>query len=76
MWLLEIILQNSFFGWIVFSSVIALTVPAVAQNSNTGMPREPTTKAGKCAKANGGNWVPNRGWYTRDRLGYQKCMRS
>jgi hypothetical protein len=73
---LEVILRKSFLGWIVFSLVVALTVPAVAQNPNTGMPREPTTKAGKCAKANGGTWVHNRGWYTRDRLGYQKCLRG
>jgi hypothetical protein len=72
----EAILQNKFFGSLVFCSVFALTVPALGQNANSGMPREPTTKAGKCAKANGGNWVPNRGWYTRDRIGYQKCMAS
>jgi hypothetical protein len=60
-----------------FALAVMLIVPAVAQNSNTGMPREPTTKAGKCAKANGGTWTPSRGgWYTRDRLGYQKCMSS
>jgi hypothetical protein len=67
-------LRKSLFGWIVFVSVTALTAPSIAQNANTGMPREPTTKAGKCAKANGGVWTPNRGWYTRDRIGYQKCM--
>jgi len=51
-----------------------MIVPAVAQN--TGTPREPLTKSGRCAKANGGIWLQRGGWYTTDRLGYQKCMRS
>jgi len=72
---MEVILQNSFLLTVVFLSTIALTAPSVAQNSNSGMPRDPTTKAGKCAKANGGVWNAGRnGWYTRDRLNYNKCM--
>jgi hypothetical protein len=70
-------MRNSFLLSIVFLSTIALTAPSVAQNANTGMPSEPTTKAGKCAKANGGTWNARRnGWYTRDRLNYNKCMAS
>jgi hypothetical protein len=72
---LEVILQNSLFLSIVFLSTIALTAPSVAQNSKNAMPREPTTKDGKCAKANGGTWNAKRnGWYTKDRLNYNKCM--
>jgi hypothetical protein len=59
----------------LFALAAATVVPASAQNSDTSTPREPTTKAGKCAKANGGIWNARRnGWYTRDHLNYKKCM--
>ena len=74
---MEVILRNSFLLSVVFLSTVALTAPSVAQNANSGMPRDPTTKAGKCAKAHGGTWNARRnGWYTRDRLNYNKCMAS
>ncbi|MGH6712540.1 MAG: hypothetical protein ACREEK_26705 [Bradyrhizobium sp.] len=69
-------MRNIFLLSVVFLSMIALTAPSVAQTRDSNTPREPTTKAGKCAKANGGNWVPNRGWYTRDSIAYKKCMGS
>ncbi len=60
---------------VVFLATIALSAPSAAQNANSGTPREPTTKDGKCAKANGGTWNARRnGWYTTDRLNYNKCM--
>ena len=63
----------TFFGLCV---VAVLTVdPAGAQTRDSGTPRPPVTKEGKCAKANGGRWVPNRGWYTDDQIGYQNCLR-
>jgi hypothetical protein len=52
-------------------------MPGVAstQGSKSGMPQAPTTKDGKCAKANGGVYDAKRnGWYTRDLLNYKKCM--
>jgi hypothetical protein len=58
----------------IFALAAMMIVPAVAQN--TGTPRELLTKSGRCAKANGGIWLQRGGWYTTDRLGYQKCMRS
>jgi hypothetical protein len=73
------ILKNLFRALLASASLIAwaatAAVPAAAQNSNTAVPREPTTKDGKCAKANGGTWNARRnGWYTNDRLNYNKCM--
>jgi hypothetical protein len=38
------------------------------------MPREPVSKAGKCAKANEGFHIPYRGWRTKNLLGYRMCM--
>lgn len=72
-------MKNLFFALFASVSLFALAattvIPAAAQNSNTSMPREPTTKDGKCAKANGGTWNARRnGWYTRDLLNYKKCM--
>jgi hypothetical protein len=72
-------LKNHFRALLASLSLLALAVttvvPAAAQNSNHGAPSEPTTKAGKCAKANGGTWNARRnGWYTNDRLNYNKCM--
>jgi hypothetical protein len=63
----------AFAGLLAFA--ILTIVPADAQTRDSGTPREPTTKEGKCAKANGGRWVPNRGWYTNDQIGYQNCLR-
>ena len=71
------ILPKSFLISVAFLSTIALATPSLAQQRpDPNTPREPTTKAGKCAKANGGRWVPNRGWYTTDSIGYKKCMAS
>jgi len=50
------------------------STPVFALDSMSGMPREPISKAGKCAKANHGVHIPYRGWRTRDRLGYRICM--
>ena len=72
---MEVTLPNRLLPCVVFLATIALTAPSIAQNANNGMPREPTTKEGKCAKANGGTWNARRnGWYTRDRLNYNKCL--
>ena len=54
--------------------IVASAAPAFALNAQSGMPREPRTVAGMCAKANGGYHTPYRGWRTRDRLGYRICM--
>ena len=54
--------------------IAASAAPAPAFGPNHGMPREPVTKAGKCAKANQGFHIPYRGWRTRNRLGYSLCM--
>lgn len=48
--------------------------PVFALNSMSGMPREPHSKAGQCAKANHGYHIPYRGWRTKDRLGWRICM--
>jgi hypothetical protein len=73
------VLKNLFLVLFAFAGLFALAaataLPAAAQSSNTGAPREPTTKDGRCAKANGGTWNARRnGWYTRDLLNYKKCM--
>jgi hypothetical protein len=74
---MEVILPNRLLLCVAFLSPIALTAPSLAQNAANGMPREPTTKEGRCAKANGGTWNAGRnGWYTRDRLNYNKCLRG
>lgn len=48
--------------------------PVFALNSMSGMPREPISKAGMCAKANHGVHIPYRGWRTKNRLGFLTCM--
>jgi hypothetical protein len=53
-----------------------VVAPAVALNSQSGMPREPKTFRGKCAKASEGNHIPYRGWRTRNRLAFNKCLRG
>lgn len=64
------------FGFVVFITAFTIlnVVPASAFHPRHGMPREPISKAGKCAKANMGVHIPYRGWRTRDRLGYRMCM--
>ena len=64
--------------WVLASTAfitIALLPAAVsAQRTKSGV-QQPTTKAGKCAKANGGVYDAQRnGWYTLDQLAYRKCM--
>jgi hypothetical protein len=54
--------------------VVASAAPAFALNPKSGMPREPRTVAGMCAKANMGVHIPYRGWRSRDRLGFRTCM--
>lgn len=48
--------------------------PVFALSAQSGMPHEPVTKAGRCAKANGGVHIPYRGWHTKNLLGYRTCM--
>ena len=50
------------------------TAPVFALSPQSGMPRDPISKAGMCAKANHGVHIPYRGWRTKDRLGYLTCM--
>lgn len=50
------------------------SAPVLALDSMSGMPREPVTKAGMCAKANQGYHIPYRGWRTKNRLGWRTCM--
>lgn len=61
---------------IVAAAVIAGlgSAPVLALNSMSGMPREPVTKDGMCAKANQGYHIPYRGWRTKNRLGWRICM--
>jgi hypothetical protein len=57
------------------SATPLMSAVASAQGSKSGVPQAPTTKDGKCAKANGGVYDARRnGWYTRDLLNYKKCM--
>ena len=68
-------MRNKLLGLTILSLMVALTDPVAARDTST--PSPPTTKAGKCAKANGGYWVPERnGWFTLDLLNYRKCMAS
>ena len=67
--------------WAVAATTLSATalMPGVAsaQGSKSGVPQAPTTKDGKCAKANGGVYDAKRnGWYTQDLLNYKKCMSS
>ena len=58
-----------------FIAAALMSTAVYAQNSKSGVPQAPTTKDGKCAKANGGVYDARRnGWYTRDLLNYKKCM--
>ena len=50
--------------------------PAFALDSRSGMPREPRTVRGICAKASQGNHIPYRGWSTRNRLDFNRCLRA
>lgn len=50
------------------------SAPVFALNAMSGMPRDPVTKSGMCAKANQGYHIPYRGWRTKNRLGYLTCM--
>ncbi|EKS34803.1 hypothetical protein [Afipia broomeae] len=61
---------------IVAAAVIASlgSTHVLALNSMSGMPREPISKAGMCAKANHGVHIPYRGWRTKNRLGFLTCM--
>ena len=64
-------------NWIAFLAatfIVASAAPTFALNAQSGMPREPRTASGQCAKANMGLHIPYRGWRTRDRLGYRICM--
>ena len=54
--------------------IVTNAAPAFALNAQSGMPREPVTKAGQCAKASQGYHIPYRGWYTRNRLLFLTCM--
>lgn len=54
--------------------IVASAALAFALNAQSGMPGEPRTASGQCAKANMGVHIPYRGWRTRDRLGYRICM--
>lgn len=45
--------------------VIASAAPAFALNAQSGMPLEPKTVSGMCAKANMGVHIPYRGWRAR-----------
>ena len=54
--------------------MVASATPAFALNAQSGMPREPVTKAGQCAKASQGVHIPYRGWRTKNRLLYLTCM--
>jgi hypothetical protein len=63
--------------WILATAAFATAalVSAAAYAQKSGVPQAPTTKDGRCAKANGGVWNARRnGWYTRDLLNYKKCM--
>jgi hypothetical protein len=74
----EIDMKNGLRWVLTPTALITITLAsgaAHAQASKSGMPQSPTTKDGKCAKANGGTWNAKRnGWYTKDRLNYNKCM--
>ncbi|MBN8980580.1 MAG: hypothetical protein J0I29_04760, partial [Rhizobiales bacterium] len=53
---------------------IAASVPAAIAHPMHGMPRDPISMAGWCAKNSGGFHVPYRGWRTRNLLAYRTCM--
>lgn len=55
-------------------TIASAPAAAQAQRIKSGV-QQPTSKAGKCAKANGGVYDAQRnGWYTLDLLNYNKCM--
>jgi len=57
-------------------TIASAPAAAQAQRTKSGV-QQPTSKAGKCAKANGGVYDARRnGWYTLDLLNYNKCMSS
>ena len=61
---------------VAFTTVASIPAAVYAQRSKSGV-QQPTSKAGKCAKANGGVYDAQRnGWYTLDLLNYRKCMSS
>lgn len=71
----EIAVKNSLRAIVAAALITGLSAaPVLALNSMSGMPREPISKAGKCAKANHGVHIPYRGWRTKDRLGWLTCM--
>jgi hypothetical protein len=59
---------------IVVIAAAAMSSAVSAQRTKSGV-QQPTSKAGKCAKANGGVYDAQRnGWFTLDWLNYKKCM--
>jgi hypothetical protein len=55
---------------------VSVAGPAAALNASSGMPREPRTIRGICARLSGGNHIPYRGWHTRNHLGFVSCLRD
>lgn len=70
-------MTNGSRGILALAALLTIaTAPAAAQAQRvkSGV-QQPTSKAGKCAKANGGVYDAQRnGWYTLDLLNYNKCM--
>ncbi len=62
------------FAALAAAFIVASTASALALNAQSGMPREPKTASGMCAKASQGYHIPYRGWHTRNLLGYRTCM--
>ncbi len=71
----EIILRKLPFIVLATFGLSLIVPPAVALNSQSGMPREPGTVRGYCAKVSEGVHIPYRGWHTRNRLGFNTCLR-
>jgi len=66
------IILRAIFAAGIFAALGA--APVFALSPQSGMPHDPISKSGKCAKASHGVHIPYRGWRTRDRLSYRTCM--
>lgn len=71
----EMILRKLPFMALATVGLSLVVAPAVTLNSQSGMPREPSTVRGYCAKVSEGVHIPYRGWQTRDRLDFNTCLR-
>lgn len=66
-------MKNVWFAALAMTFMVTSAAPTLAHPMH-GMPRDPISIAGWCAKNNQGVHIPYRGWRTRNLLGYRTCM--